>query len=285
MNAPVTDDDAATTTKGARHRHRRRVVVVTILAVMAAGVAVVAILWNRERARPVKVSDATKKYHATSTTAGAVSGSGPEAGVYEYTGSGTDHISTPPKTQNEGPEIPGTVTAGNPGCWVFRVDYNTSHWQTWNYCSRAGQLLEMGGQSFQRWDFVAFKVDTTTSFTCDPPAITIKATMKVGDSWTQSCSGTSTSISGRAVSSGRFTYLGTEKLDVGGRRVDTFHFRQRRTLSGSQTGSQVSELWFGRDGLPIKNRRRISVDSGSVLGTVTYTENAEFSLVSLTPRT
>lgn len=291
MNEPVAGEGDDTVTPARRHRHRRRrIVVAVILAVVVVGVGVFVVFWNRETARPVKVSEAIKKYHSSTTggvttTTGAAASARPQAGVYEYTGSGTDHISTPSKTQEEGPQIPATVTLGSDGCWVFRVDYNSSHWQTWNYCSRDGQLVEMGGQSYQHWDFVAFNVDTTTTFTCDPPSITIKATMKVGDSWNQSCSGTSTSISGEAVSSGRYTYLGAEKLDVGGRSVATYHFRQQRTLSGSQTGSQESELWFAHNGLPIKNERKISVDSSSIIGTITYTENATFSLASLIPHT
>ena len=268
-----------------QHPHRRRhIVVAVVFALVVAGVGFV-VVWNRDKARPVKVSDAIKKFHGVTTTSGAVSDTRPQVGVYEYRGSGSDHISAPPKTQRQGPEIPGTVTLRRDGCWVVRFDYNTSHWQTWEYCARGGQLLEMGGQSFQRWDFVAFKVDTTTTFTCDPPSIAIKATMKVGDSWTQSCSGTSTSIKGKATSSGRYTFLGAEQLDVGGRVVDTYHFRQLRTLSGGQTGTQESEFWFAHNGLPIKNTRDTSVDSSSIIGTVTYTEKAEFALVSLTPHT
>lgn len=291
MSEPVAGEGDAAVTPARRHRHRRRnIVLAVILAVVVVGVAVFVFLWTRETARPVKVSEAIQKYHSSTTggatkTPGAATASRPQAGVYEYTGSGTDHISTPSKTQDEGPQIPATVTLGRDGCWVFRVDYNTSHWQTWHYCARGGQLVEMGGQTYQHWDFVAFNVDTTTTFTCDPPSITIRTTMKVGDSWNQSCSGTSTSISGTAVSSGRYTYLGAETLDVGGRSVATYHFRQERTLTGSQTGNQVSELWFAHDGLPIKNERKISVDSSSIIGTITYTENATFSLASSTPHT
>ncbi|MGZ4675709.1 MAG: hypothetical protein ACXVJX_09200 [Acidimicrobiia bacterium] len=283
MSQPATDarDDAAPRPR----RRRRRVIVGVILLVVVAGIAVFVILWNRDTSRPVKVSEATKKYRATSTTTGATTALQPRAGVYEYTGSGTDHISTPAKSQDEGPEIPGTVTLTGNGCWTFRADYNTSHWQTWNYCSRDGRLLELGGQTYQHWDFVAFQVDTTTTFTCDPPSVAIKAAMKKGDSWKQSCSGTSTSIEGKAVSSGTYTYLGAEGLAVGGRTVDTDHFRQRRTLTGSQTGTQVADLWFAHDGLPVKNVRKVSVDSGSIVGTITYTEDATFSLASPTPHT
>jgi len=282
-------EDAVTPSAPRRGRHphrRRRIVIGAILGFVVIAVAVFMVVLNRDTSRPVKVSEAIKKFHSsTSTTSGRADVLRPRPGVYEYTGSGTDHISTPPKTQDEGPQMPATVTLGSAGCWTFRIDYSTNHWQTWNYCSRDGELLEMGGQSFQRWDFVAFTVNTTSTFACDPPAVTIKPEMVAGETWTQTCTGTSTSITGTATTSGRYEFLGTEKIRVGDRTVNTTHFRQRRTMSGSQSGNQVSELWFGPDGLPIRNRRNISVDSSSPLGTITYTENANFSLTSLIPHT
>jgi hypothetical protein len=284
MTEPTPDvsDDAV-----AHRRRRRRVTAAIVLTAVAAGVAVFLVLWNRDASRPVKVSDARRNYRATSTTTTGPAGGGlqPSPGVYTYAGSGTDHISTPPKSADEGPVIPGTVTLGGDGCWTFRVDYSTSHWQTWEYCANGGRLLERGGQSFQRWDFVAFDVTTTTTSTCEPPSVVLTATMRAGDSWRQSCTSTSTSVSGTAVSAGRMTYVGRARLTVGRRKVDTYHFRQERTMHGSQTGTQVSDLWFAPNGLPVRNERRMSVDSDSPIGSVTYTERGHFSLTSLTPRT
>jgi hypothetical protein len=37
------------------------------------------------------------------------------------------------------------------------------------------------------------------------------------------------------------------------------------------------------DGLPLRNERSVSVKTGSVVGSVTYTETGSFTLVSLTP--
>ncbi|MFN8036312.1 MAG: hypothetical protein U0V73_10290 [Acidimicrobiia bacterium] len=268
-----------------RHPHRRRnVILLSALGVVVIGVVVLVVLWNRQTSRPVKVSEAIKRFHASSTTtARGPSVVRPKAGVYEYTGSGSDHIATPPKTQDEGPQMPATVTWGKGGCWTFRIDYSTSHWQTWNYCSHNGQLDEHGGQTFQSWDFVVVKSDSTSTFTCDPPAVTIKVSMQPGDTWRQACQGTSTAVSGVAHTAGPYRYVGTEQLTIGGKSVDALRFHQERTMSGSQTGTQVSELWFARDGLPLRNERKISVDTSSPIGTITYTEDANFALASLTP--
>jgi hypothetical protein len=114
---------------------------------------------------------------------------------------------------------------------------------------------------------------------------TTRATGRHGTTAGATARWSSTSISGTAVSSGRYTYVGPETLTVGGRKVVTAHFRQHRILSGSQAGTQDSELWFAPDGLPVKNERKITVDSGSIVGTVTYTERASFALASLTPHT
>jgi hypothetical protein len=73
--------------------------------------------------------------------------------------------------------------------------------------------------------------------------------MVPGETWTQSCTGTNTS--------------------VGGTTVDAFHFVQPRTISGAQHGEENSELWFAPNGLPLRNQRHIVIDSDSPIGTIT----------------
>ncbi len=71
----------------------------------------------------------------------ASSGSGPTQGIYSYRGSGTEAISVPPKSQSEGPELPGTVIDRPRGCFEFRLDYSSDHWQSWTYCAWHGGLV------------------------------------------------------------------------------------------------------------------------------------------------
>ena len=75
----------------------------------------------------------------------------PHPGVYEYRGSGTEHATLPSLSQEEGPIIPGTVTLEPGDCWLFRVDYSSHHWQTWQYCRHGADTWEAGGQTWQLW--------------------------------------------------------------------------------------------------------------------------------------
>jgi hypothetical protein len=67
--------------------------------------------------------------------------------------------------------------------------------------------------------------------------------------------------------------------------VPAYHYRVERTLSGSQTGSERYDMWYSvLDGLPVKTDRQVVVHSPSPIGTVTYTEQGNYTLTSLTPQ-
>lgn len=265
-------------------KHRRRYLVLTVIVVVlvASGVTVW-ILWHRSSARPVTQREAIQRFRPLRT--GPSGGPArPAQGVYTYRGTGHEAISLPPKSQPQGPAIPVTVTWRTDGCWVFRVDYSTKHWQTWDYCPRQDGLVELGGQTFQHWDLVFTQIRSTSTFTCDPPSIAIKPAMRAGDEWNQSCGGTSNTTKGRAVSEGPYRFIGEETLTVGTQRVRAFRFHQARTLSGAQKGTQTADMWFrASDGLPLRNQRDVTVRTDSIVGTVTYTENGSFEITNLTP--
>lgn len=242
--------------------------------------AVGTILWLRGGAEPVDIADVSAPTGSTAPAQPSVLR--PPQGVYAYEGSGTDRIDKPPKSQAQGPTLPATVTHRAKGCWTFRIDYSTNHWQSWDYCPTDGGLDEVGGTSFQRWDFGAFANETTSTFECDSP--TIRADQQPGDTWTQTCTGTSTGVDGTTRSSGPYRYVGPSTLTVGGERVRAFHYVRRRTNSGNQTGTERSDVWFSAEtGMPLRNERRLEATSDTVIGTVRYTEDGEFALTALAP--
>lgn len=262
-------------------RHRRLLVVLgVVVVVLVAGGVTVWILWHRSSARPVTREEAIQRFHPLrGTNGGPVR---PPQGVYAYRGTGHEALSLPPKSQPQGPTIPVTVTWRTDGCWVFRVDYSTNHWQTWIYCPRSEGLVELGGQTFQHWDLVFTQVRSTSTFTCDPPSITIKPAMRPGDLWQQSCSGTSNTTKGRVTSQGLYRFVGEETVTVAGQAQRAFRFHQSRTLTGAQQGTQTADIWFrASDGLPLRNERDVTVRTDSVVGTVTYTEEGSFEIASL----
>jgi hypothetical protein len=269
-----------------RRRHRaRRVLILALVALLGAG-AVAFVLYRRSGTHPVPTDVARRRFAQSSSTQPANPALlQPPAGVYTYRGSGTEHLSLPPKSQSQGPTMPGTVTHDGSGCWTFRIDYSNHHWQTWHYCARSGGLVEQGGQSWARWDFVVTTYDNLADFTCDPPSVVIRADMGPGDEWQQRCEGTSSGTKGRGVSAGPYTYVGRQTIEVGGDPVATYHFRQRRTLSGNQSGTQDSDLWFARhNGLPVRNERSFTVHTDTPIGASTYTERGTFVLTSLEPQ-
>jgi hypothetical protein len=268
-------------------RRRRRIVVLAIVCALIAGTATFVILWRRSSSHPVSTEEARRRFEqsSSSTQPATPSELRPAAGVYTYRGSGTEQLSLPPKSQNQGPQMPGTVTHSSDGCWTFRIDYSNQHWQTWDYCSRDGGLVELGGQTFERWDLVFTTYDSTSTFVCDPPSVVIRPAMRPGDHWKQTCRGSSSGTSGNAVTSGPYTYVGDATVVVGRTKVSAYHFHQERTLTGSQTGTQTTDLWFSKnDGLPLRNQREQTVHTDTPIGSSTYTERGDFQITSLTPQ-
>jgi hypothetical protein len=271
----------------APHRHRRLIVALVILGVVAIAIGAFVVMWRRSGAHEVSTEAARRRFEASSSTQAANPAVlRPKAGVYVYRGSGTEHLSLPPKSQSQGPRMPATVTHRRDGCWTFRIDYSSRHWQTWIYCPRSGGLVELGGETFERWDFVFTKYDSTSTFTCDPPSVTVRAVMHPGDRWKQTCRGTSSGTKGEAVTAGQYTFVGNDTVTVAGTAVAAFRFHQERTVSGSQSGTQTTDLWFAaRDGLPLRNERTQTVHTNTVVGSSTYTEHGRFELTSLQPQT
>jgi hypothetical protein len=265
-------------------RRRRRWIIALVALVAVGGIVTCVMLWNRVTVEPVSMDTARRRAGLGTDSSTPAARLVPAAGVYRYRGEGTEHLDKPPKTQPQGPDIPGTVTPLGGRCWRLRVDYSTNHWQSWDYCSTGSGLTENAGAFFQRLDLGPFTVDTSSSYICDPPVAAIRAIQKPGDHWRHICRGTSTASDGEVISAGPYTFIGQEQLDIGGRRVAALRYHRVRTLSGGQNGTEDVTTWFDvTTGLPLQNSRVITVHSDTALGTVTYTEQGKFTLASTTP--
>jgi len=263
---------------------RRRGILAVIGVFVVIGALAFAWAWRNSGSHPVSTDAARRRFESSSTVTARPNARRPPAGVYEYRGSGTERLDRPPKTQSQGPPMPATITYRADGCWDFRLDYSTGHWQSWTYCAHDGELDERGGQTFARWDFVMLKAESTSTFTCSS-SVTIRPTMQPGDHWTQTCTGTSSAVKGVVKTSGPYTYVGDDTMTVGGTKVAAYHFKQLRTLTGAQTGSQDDDLWFAKsNGMPLRNDHHNEVKSDSPIGKVTYTETGTFALQSLHPQ-
>lgn len=209
----------------------------------------------------------------------------PDEGVYVYAGTGSESLSIPPLSHDQGPAMPATVTHRPDGCWRFRIELHEAHWQEWHYCSEGEALVESGGRTYQAWNVGVTTIANTSTFRC-PDSVVIRAGAEPGDRWRQECRGTSDTVSGATVSAGPTEFVGEETVTVGDEDVPALHYHQVRRMSDAQSGPQVEDFWFrATDGLPLRNTRSASVDSDSPVGAITYSEEGQWHITSLQPRT
>ena len=264
-------------------RHRVRTALLVLLALVILFILVSVVLTVEGRARPVSMGQAIGRFHSDPA---ADPGTHPIPGVYSYQGSGTDSLSLPPLSQSEGPTLPGTVEVQGDGCWSFRIDYSTNHWQSWAYCGRPTGLVETGGLVWQRWMIGPVAETNLSRLRCSPGLLSIPSSSAVNESWPALCTGTSTQIHGTVVSTGATHFLGQTTLTIAGREIRAVHVEVQWKLSGPQVGTERDDLWFdANSGLPLQNRRSIRVRTTTPFGASTYTENGEFVLRSLRPNT
>lgn len=84
------------------------------------------------------------------------------------------------------------------------------------------------------------------------------------------------------MSAGPYRFIGTETVSIEGTDVAAYRYHRDRTMTGGQSGTEHSDLWFAADtGLPLRNARKIDVQTSTVIGDVRYSEDAGFELASL----
>jgi len=264
-----------------------------ILVVVLVGVF--AWMTLRDNARPVDIEDAKNRISTTvDLEAKGEQGEGeqgptpstervrPAPGIYRFTGEGTESLSTPPLSQSQGPEMPATVEHDGDDCWTFRIDYSTNHWQQWRYCWSGDDLVETGGTTWQRWVIGPTSIANTGVFECTDETVVIPAERGDGASWTGTCVGTNDAAEGEMTSTGPYRFAGETTLAVGDTNLDVLHFVRERTMSGAQTGTERTDVWFDAEtGLPVRNERNLEAETDTVIGASTYTEQGWFQLAEL----
>ena len=152
-------------------RSRRRwwwIVVGILVAVAVVGGGTVAYLWGGRGAHEVPVDRAVDEFRRVPSRTDT-SFMQPTAGVYTYTGRGTERLSLLGAQQLWGSRIPGTVTATAPSCWTFRVEYNDHRSQELDFCARPTGLVVTSGRVTQRFEFRGFTVEDTNEFRLPAP--------------------------------------------------------------------------------------------------------------------
>lgn len=208
----------------------------------------------------------------------------PPAGVYRADASGKASISFPPTSQSYGASAPITVTHQGDNCWTTTVDFNTAFQQRWDYCIDNGVLTEHGNHTVTGWDLGATSITNVSEFICTPPGAIIKSGERRDEVSTYSCTGTSDNIDGTTDSAVTFESLGTASLEIDAVALPTFHYRESDTLSGPQRGTTTIDYWYSvQSMLLVRMERHINLRTESPVGEVTYKEDGEWQLSSLTP--
>jgi hypothetical protein len=261
------------------------VVSVVLAVVLVVGGGTLVYEWNHSGPHELSESIALHRYRSGATSIVVDPGAlHPLPGVYSYAGSGSEHLTVPPKSQTEGPRFPGTVSYRANGCWTFRVDFSDSHWQSTTYCPRHGNLVEVGRGGWYRWNFLALSIADTATFTCEEMAV--PAELLAGEHFAFACGGTNSPIkTGTVTMTGTNEFVGLQTLRIADTSVLTLHFHEVARFGGGQSGTNVADTWFSTaNGLPVRGTWSTTVHSPSPVGTSTLTGQASFTLSSLTPK-
>jgi hypothetical protein len=208
----------------------------------------------------------------------------PPYGVYQADASGKASISFPPTSQNYGASAPVTVTYQGDNCWTTTVDFNTAFQQRWSYCIDNSVITEHRNATSTAWDLGATVITNVSEFVCTPPGQIIMTGEQRDQTSTYACEGTSDTIAGITKSDVTFQSLGTASLQIESTQVPTFHYRETDILTGPQRGTTAIDYWYSvQDMLLVRMERHIDLRTESPVGDITYKEDGEWQLSSLTP--
>ncbi len=267
-----------------KHRHVARWVVLGIVIVVLAGGSTFAYLWTRSGAHAVSSSEAIERFRHQDPN-GSDNVVGPLPGVYAYRGTGIERISVPPKSQSEGPGMPGTVVRRPGGCFDFRLDFSDHHWQSWDYCVHDGALVSPTRAGYYNWDFVAFHVDDTSTFACQPVVTTVPDPIVPGTASKVACTGSNDKLStGPVIMRGTSTLVRSGDIRVGSQTLSAVLVAEHVTFSKGQSGSNDTSTWFAvSTGLPLRGTWHTRVSTTSPVGISTLDAHGDFALSSVTP--
>jgi len=200
----------------------------------------------------------------------------PTPGVYTYATSGREEISIL-GTHHEYPEETYSIVRRGDGCaWTAEHRVIAEHVDHFARCSADGQFLNLGDAS----DVEFFSQRDGISYVCDPPALVVGASDTPGTSRTSTCTSDAGDKS-RMTS----TYVGREAVNVGGTTVEADHVSFDIVVEGRADGGAHADFWLHPEtGLTLRLVRDVDTLGEAAFGDVRYTEHAEFTLTSLTPR-
>ncbi len=203
----------------------------------------------------------------------------PPEGTYTYTVSGNDKVTgiVPLSTSTYGPTATVKVTYPGAGCFQLLIHLRNNYDERMDFCLRPdGDLpresfTHQGGQRTQK-----FSVGSAATIqTCAPGDVYFNGAPPRDHVWRHECVGSNTDDQSGSDSSfttaGDYRFVGTETISVAGMDIPVLHFRDERTVTGSQTGTNDADWYFAaNDGVLVKLTRTINI---KYAGFATYTES------------
>ncbi|MBI5491237.1 MAG: hypothetical protein HY905_28155 [Deltaproteobacteria bacterium] len=280
--------------EGERSRIRRRSLRVaavsvglTLLVVAAGTYAVLRVVLHSGPLAPAGAERVLTELRGEAAAGGMVRASHesdrlgpPPAGVYTYAASGY-YETDAPVFGTERRELPATVPAAlrlEPDGWTLTVHYFDRHRTVFRWVAAPGRILE---EPEVVTDNVRFGMEIRTTLTCPQPEV-VRAALAPGATWSRDCGAVTTGLIGASQDlASRDTFVGVERLSIGGVDVDAWHVRRDTVVSGGQSGAQHRDAWYAADtGMLL----RLDFESRTS-GLADHVESTRLELASLTPRT
>jgi hypothetical protein len=217
----------------------------------------------------------------------------PTEGAYRYRVDGRQELRAfqlNPLTRDEGPIAPAEIRR-EPGtdCWKLRIclvggkceDAPTGGYSevSLSFCVDAGRLELRRAVERSRWQLWNGDYRNAVSdMTCDPGQATYAQRDLSMTSWSHVCQG-AVDTQYRFASSGPYRFIGQESMMVGGVSVPAFRFSEERvvanTTSGAPAGKQIGEYWFAANGMPLRLRRGVELETDFGIGKVTVIQSSK----------
>jgi hypothetical protein len=218
------------------------------------------------------LEEAVARFRAAGPHAAEDAGPGlPRPGVYRYRTTGGEDISFLDYRRDYSRTTMRIVTRR--GCGVREEQWFLV--QHVEYYDRCGDALPSYGTDIAYW-----WTHGTQDFTCAPGgSFDMSRGYRPGDRVTWSCRDEDTRAE-------QITeYVADEEVVVAGTAVPARHIRWTTHFSGATRGTATVDDWFHpATGLVLREKRVIGLRVGSpFVGQLGYTDNSDFTLVSLTP--
>lgn len=257
---------------GMASAHRGRRIILAVLVVLLAGGVGVWWMFFQNRQKPVDVKKVVRNFEPGRRGAGAGK---PTPGVYLYATTGNESISALGGQTNTYPATT-TLTVIDTPCGVdTRWEILTNRSDLEHHCRDArGTWTKDSSETSDRF-FNQTQVDVAT---CEH-VVELVASPQPGTSKTGRCT------SGSSFFDVTYTVVGTESITIGGTKVAAVHLRITSTQGGERKGGGTKDQWVqAGTNLVLRSRVHDNVRSPSPVGEVTYKQDYEITMKSLTPK-